>query len=414
MNNWYLLAAIPVFGLLVIVHEFGHFITAKWSGMRVEEFALGFPPRIFGVRKRDQGGWEVIWFNGRSEEDETYGAEHKAGNNAVMTTLGTSGGRLDSSAAASDHTIYSLNLLPIGGFVRMTGETGEVTDEYGNFDPKSFNAKPARNRLMVMVAGVVMNFILAMVLFTIAYTAGEPVFAPVIKSVSPGSPAAIAGLKSGDRILTVDNQPVQQFSDLIDRVTQLIIADKKQHSTVAITLQVQHAGQQQPFTTVVNARENPPKGQGAMGVVRTDQVNFVRYSIWDAPVQGIKHTFDVTQQFIQGIVQMVTGQVPVQVAGPVGIVSITGQTAQSLPIYGWFPLLSLTAILSLNLAIVNILPFPALDGGRIVLVFIELLRGGKRLKPEHEGMINLVGMALLLTLMVIITFGDITRWITGG
>ncbi|HTD20504.1 MAG TPA: site-2 protease family protein, partial [Ktedonobacteraceae bacterium] len=114
-----------------------------------------------------------------------------------------------------------------------------------------------------------------------------------------------------------------------------------------------------------------------------------------------------TTAFLHAIGQMITGAIPVQLAGPVGIVNITGQVASSVPSEGWWPLLSLTAVLSLNLAIINILPFPALDGGRIVLVLVEVLRGGKRLKPEVEGIINFIGMAILLTLMVVITFFDV-------
>jgi len=121
----------------------------------------------------------------------------------------------------------------------------------------------------------------------------------------------------------------------------------------------------------------------------------------------VQYTFQTTGAFFQAIGQMITGAIPFQVSGPVGIVKITGQVAQSVSTDGWWPLLSLTALLSLNLAIINILPFPALDGGRIVLVLVEVLRGGKRLKPEREGIINLIGMAILLTLMVVITFFDV-------
>ena len=133
--------------------------------------------------------------------------------------------------------------------------------------------------------------------------------------------------------------------------------------------------------------------------------------LWQAPLKGVLYTFTTTGLFIQGIIQMFTGAVPIQVAGPVGIVRITGSVAQSIPQVGWWPILSLTAFLSLNLAIINILPFPALDGGRVLLILVEILRGGKRLKPEREGIINFVGMAVLLTLMVVITFFDVRGFI---
>ena len=140
------------------------------------------------------------------------------------------------------------------------------------------------------------------------------------------------------------------------------------------------------------------------------KIVFVDSPLWQAPFKGIQHTVTVTGDFINQIAQMIAGAVKPQLAGPVGIVKITGEVAASTPDLGWWPILSLTAILSLNLAIINILPFPALDGGRILLILIELLRGGKRLKPEREGIINFVGMAILLTLMVIISVNDVIHW----
>ncbi len=401
MGNWAWLAAIPMFGLLVLVHEFGHFITAKWAGIRVEEFALGFPPRIVGIRKREQGGWEVIWFGGMRNEEDTYGASKQT------PFSGTSGGISASGAPASNHTIYSINLIPIGGFVRMPGENGDVHDESGNYDPNSFAAKSAGKRLIVLVAGVTMNVLLAMVLFTIAFGLGQPNLVPQIGKVAPGSPAAMAGIRAGDTIVAANNQPVKFFSDLASIVNTSIVNDHNQHATVPVQVQVRRPGEAQLITTTVNAREHPPAGQGAMGIEASGKFVYDSLPIWQAPIRGVQYTFETTTAFLQAIGQMITGAIPVQLAGPVGIVNITGQVASTVPSEGWWPLLSLTAVLSLNLAIINILPFPALDGGRIVLVLIEVLRGGKRLKPEAEGIINFVGMAILLTLMVVITFFDV-------
>ncbi len=131
--NWYLLAAIPVFGLLVLVHEFGHFITAKWAGIRVEEFGLGFPPRIVGFRKRATRGWEVVWFGGNNQDEEDY----TAGKQNPFS--GTSGG-VSTGSAASDHTIYSLNLLPIGGFVRMAISTMPMASMILEVSPRNLLA----------------------------------------------------------------------------------------------------------------------------------------------------------------------------------------------------------------------------------------------------------------------------------
>ncbi len=404
MNNWYLLAAIPVFGLLILVHEFGHFITAKWAGIRVEEFGLGFPPRLVGIRKKEGGGWEIIWLGGRRNTEEPY-ADLKQ-----TPFSGTSGGINTPGTSASDHTIYSLNFIPIGGFVRMPGENGDINDESGSYDPKSFAAKSAGKRIIVLCAGVTMNVLLAMVLFIFAYGFGEPKLLPQIGKVVSGSPADVAGLRPGDTVVSANGQPINFFSDLQNIVNSELAADKNQHATVPVVLQIRHAEQTQLITTTVNVREHPPSGQGPMGIEASGKVIFDKSPLWQAPIKGIQHTFEVTSEFINGIVQMITGAVQPQIVGPVGIVRITGEVAQSVPDEGWWPLLSLTAILSLNLAIVNILPFPALDGGRVVLVLIEVLRGGKRLKPEREGLINFIGMAILLSLMAVITFFDVVHW----
>jgi regulator of sigma E protease len=401
MNNWFLLAAIPVFGICVLVHEFGHFITAKWAGIRVEEFGLGFPPRLVGFRKRDSGGWEVIWLGGKRKAEDSYdlGAQSPFG--------GTSGG-VTNRNAPRHHTIYSINFLPIGGFVRMPGENGDALDDAGNYDTGSFAAKSAGKRIIVLVAGVTMNVILAMILFTIAYSLGEPTYPPVIGQVVTGSPAAHAGLLAGDTILSVDGKSIQLFTDLQNDVTNLINADKSSSATVPVTMVIRHAGQKGTVTTIVDVRKHPPSGQGPMGV--EEKIIFVSSPVWEAPFKGVAHTFSVTADFINSIAQMIAGAIKPQLAGPVGIVKITGEVASTVPDLGWWPILSLTAILSLNLAIINILPFPALDGGRVVLILIELLRGGKRLKPEREGIINFIGMAILLTLMVVITVSDVLHW----
>ena len=417
MNNWFLLAAIPVFGVCVLVHEFGHFITAKWAGIRVEEFGIGFPPRLVGFRKRDSGGWEVIWFGGKSNAEDTYVSQKQplyTNASGIVSAIpeAVNGDGIANNRSAethtSDHTIYSINFLPIGGFVRMPGENGDINDPDGNYDPQSFAAKSAGKRIIVLLAGVTMNIILAMVLFTIAYGLGEPTFPARIGNVVQGSPAAVAGLRPGDTLVSVNGHPVQLFTDVQSIVNNAIAADNNQHATIPVKLEIQHAGEKQTVSTTVNVRVHPPQGQGPMGV--EEKIVFVSSPIWQAPFKGIQHTFTVTGDFINQIAQMIAGAVKPQLAGPVGIVKITGEVAASVPDLGWWPILSLTAILSLNLAIINILPFPALDGGRILLILIELLRGGKRLKPEREGIINFIGMAILLTLMVIITVNDVIHW----
>ncbi len=396
--NWYILAIIPVFSLLVFVHELGHFLTAKWAGIRVEEFALGFPPNVVSVRKRDSGGWEVMWF-GRSREIDTSSSQNPFS--------ATSGGISDRSAVAAQHTIYSLNLLPIGGFVRMPGENGDALDEEGNYDPQSFAAKSAGKRIAVLCAGVAMNFLLGILLFTIAYSVGEPVATndPIVGTVQSGSPAEVAGLRPDDHILSVNGQAVTSFSQMHDIIDKEVKADTKHLAAVPVTLLVRHSNSSVPVTLMVNARTHPAPGSGAMGV--GGKVTLVTYPIWEAPIRGVQKTFDFIQTYLGLIGQMIQGAIPLQFSGPVGMAQVTGDVAQTVPYYGWWPILSLTAILSLNLAIFNILPFPALDGGRVFLILIEILRGGKRLKPEREGLINFIGLAVLLLLMVVVTVHDV-------
>jgi regulator of sigma E protease len=289
----------------------------------------------------------------------------------------------------------------------MPGENGDMHDENGSYDPQSFAAKSAGKRIIVLCAGVVMNFLLAIVLFSVAYTQGEPTFPAVIGTVESGSPAQTAGLRTNDTITSVDGHPVKLFQDVVTLVDQAASAAKGQQN-VPIVLTIQRPGVAGTLTVTVNARVNPPANQGRMGV--GEKVVFVSSPIWQAPFKGIAQTFDTTHLFIMSIEQMIIGAIHPRLMGPVGIVQLTGEVAQSTPDLGWWPILNLTAMLSLNLAIVNILPFPALDGGRILLILIEIVRGGKRLKPEREGIINLIGMALLLTLMLVITVSDVIHW----
>jgi regulator of sigma E protease len=366
---WYAyLVAIPVFALLVLVHEFGHFITAKWAGIRVDEFAIGFPPRL------------------------------------VSFTRG--------------ETTYSINALPIGGYVRMPGENGEMTNEAGAYDPRAFASKPASKRLIVLLAGVTMNFLLAIVFFSAAEAVGQVQFRPVVATVAAGSPAAAAGLINGDTFISVSGQPVKYFSDVQqitgDDVAHTLKVDKNA-TTVAIPVVVRDPdGSVRDLT--VDARTKPAAGQGAMGI-EADQNNPYHFSapLWQAPILGIQDVGKVITATVQGIQQIVLGVLPLSqgLQGPVGIVHDTGMVAAAIPFSGWYYMFFLVGLLNLSLAIMNLLPIPALDGGRVLLVLIEVLRRGKRLSPEREGLVNLIGMAALLLLVAVITFNDVGALIAG-
>jgi regulator of sigma E protease len=366
MNPLFLLVAVPVFGLMVIAHEFGHFITAKRAGIRVEEFAIGFPPRLFGFRRGE--------------------------------------------------TLYSINLLPIGGFVRMPGENGETTDESGAYDPRSFAAKPARVRAMVLLAGVTMNLLLAIVLFSASEALGQVYFPAVIQHVQAGSPAAAAGLQPGDRITAVNGQPVQYFSDMTRDVQNAVDAQLAQDAhatTVPIQLTVVHAGASTPTTLTVNARTSADPNVPHLGVDRaaTGAV-VVRPPLWQAPLLGVADIGKVTVLTVNGVGEIIRGIIPVDkaVQGPVGIVNITGEVASAIPQVGFGPLLFLAGFLSLNLAVFNVLPIPGLDGGRLLFIAIEVVRHGKRVSPQREGLVHLIGMAALLLLVLLVTINDISNF----
>ncbi len=362
MNPLFLLVAIPIFALLVLVHEFGHFITAKWAGIRVDEFGIGFPPRLFGVKRGE--------------------------------------------------TLYSINLLPIGGFVKMPGENGETTDESGAPDPRAFASKSAGKRAIVLLAGVTMNLLLAIVLFTAAEAVGQVRYLSYIQSIEPNSPAQAAGMQPGDHILAVDGHPIQYFTDLTDQVSAAIMQVPSSAQTVPIVLVVQHPNASQPVTITVQART---KGEAHLGVVRADRAVVLKVPLWQAPIKGVQDVGVVAVATWQGIQAVIRGLIPANQAfqGPVGIVNTTGEVAQGIPVVGWYPLLFLAGFLSLNLAFVNVLPIPALDGGRLMFVVIEVLRRGKRISPEREGLANLIGMAALLFLIVLVTINDISNIAAG-
>lgn len=362
-NPWFLLAAVPVFALLVLVHEFGHFLVAKWAGIRVEEFAIGFPPRLFSVKRGE--------------------------------------------------TTYSINLLPIGGYVRMPGENGETTDENGAYDPRSFASKSAGKRAAVLAAGVTMNILLAFVVFTAAELAGQPRqpsnVPPIADKVVAGSPAAAAGMRDGDTIVSINGQQVTYWQDittLVGKATD-VPPDVK---TVPVTVVVRHKGSDQPVTLTVRALAHPARNEGRLGIqaVAVDPI-ITRVPVWEAPIQGVRDMGTVVGLTGNALGQVITGKQAIGqvISGPVGIVNQTGEVASTVPTLGWYWMFYLIGALSVSLALVNILPIPALDGGRLLFIGIEVLRRGRRISPEREALVNLIGMGVLLGLMLLVTLNDV-------
>ena len=338
--------------VLILAHELGHFITAKISGVKVEEFGFGFPPRLLSIKRGE--------------------------------------------------TRYSLNALPLGAFVKMAGE--EDPDV-----PGSLASKSIPTRLLVLSAGSLMNLLLPFLLFSIAFmvphtAVTEPV---VVAEVVPDTPAAMAGIQSGDVITSINGKPLDNLGDL-HRYIQLHLGNE-------ITLLVTHSDSTTEEVEVI-PRWKPPPEQGAIGievdleVARLNQtVDRQHYPFWRAIPMGVGQCIETFVLFKNGIISMIIGAIPTQLTGPVGIAQLTGEVAKA----GFSPLLELAAFISINLGIINLFPLPALDGGRIAFVLLEWVRRGKRISAKAEGIVHSIGFMLLIGVILAITFQDIIRIISG-
>ncbi|HEX8917790.1 MAG TPA: M50 family metallopeptidase [Chloroflexota bacterium] len=340
-----ILTFVVVLAVLILVHELGHFTFAKIMGVRVEEFGLGFPPRMKWWRR-----------NG---------------------------------------TVYSINAIPIGGFVKMLGENGDQQSA------DSFGSKAPWQRLMILLAGPGMNLMLALTIFFFVFLAGAPRGLTVVTAVNRGSPAALAGLRIGDRIVQANGQPVT-YLDQLQTVTSGNLGQR-------IPLRVLR-GRHIVDTTLV-PRVNPPKNQGPMGVVLGDTVNY-SYGPGHSLQLAVRQV-GIMVASIPLLIQSVQQHGGNGVSGPIGIAHITTQVVHDEPQQGFGSILEFVALLSANLGVLNLLPIPALDGGRIVFVLISWIRR-RNLDPEVEGLIHLVGMAVLLLLITLVSYHDLLQWIGGG
>lgn len=347
---------IPVLGILILVHELGHFLAARAVGIRVEEFGMGLPPRMFGYR-------------------------------------------------AKSGVLYSLNWIPFGGFVKMYGQDDLRPDGGAVDGPGSFTSKTPLQRGFVLVAGVLMNLLLAVVIFTgIAMAQGRQQVQIYINQVLPDTPAAAAGWQPGDRLVDVAGQPVTSTDQLV-RLTE-------DYAGRPMPVTIERGGHTEQ--TTVTPRTVIPPGQGRTGVVLVNQVVYVPLPFWQAPVEGVKATVTTFGLMVSGLTQMVSGQASLRdVAGPIGMGQITSEVVSHSTLPLWVTLGNLTGLLSLNLFLLNLLPIPALDGGRLLFVIIEILRGGRKVAPEREGMVHFVGLMVLLTLMFVIGYFDILRIVRG-
>jgi regulator of sigma E protease len=341
-----ILIALLVLGFLIFMHELGHFTVAKLSGMPVDEFSLGFGPRLAGFRKAE--------------------------------------------------TVYSLRLLPVGGYVNVGGML--PNDERSN----GFNRKPLSSRMAVIAAGSVSNFLVSVLLFILTLSIiGIPIASTSnrIGDVGQGSPAAHAGLQRNDRILAIDGEATPTW----DAIRAAMQAKGAQPRTLQI--ERDHKISTISVTPIYN------KDDQAFQIGIAPAITYwQRQSLPSSIINGLDNALDLTRLILQSLLGLVTGSIPVrQLQGPVGIVQGIGESAQ----YGLGSILMTTGMLGINLAIFNILPIPFLDGSRLVFLILEGMRG-RPLNPDKENLIHLVGLAMLICLVLFITYNDIVRLFSGG
>jgi regulator of sigma E protease len=335
--------------VLVVAHELGHFLTAKARGVQVLEFGVGFPPRIWGYRKGE--------------------------------------------------TLYSIN--PLGGFVKLAGEEDPKV-------PRSLASKGYGTRILVLAAGSLVNILLPIILFSVAFMIPHNTYISpaLIWNVAADSPAALAGIKSGDSFLEINGTPVNNNAD-VQRLIQLSLGKD-------VTIKVKHANSVIE-TVTIEPRFKPPAGQGAVGIQLVQwplppTTVSVSEPFWTAVPMGLNECGQTLVLFKNEIVRWIIGATTPQVTGPVGMAELTGEVAKA----GISPLFEFAAFISINLGIVNILPLPALDGGRIAFVFLEMIRGGRRVSAKTEGIIHTIGFMLLIALILFVTYGDIVNIATTG
>lgn len=422
---------IIILGLLIFVHELGHFLVARKNGITAYEFGFGFPPRIFGIQMLKRKGLEKI---GEKEEitNEVSGIRTNEELEVIKETITNKITEVDvvkeekkwrliwgkrdtkeeweAESGFKEDTIYSINWIPLGGFVRIKGEDGGHAN-----DPDSFSSKPAWTRIKVLAAGVLMNFVLAWFLLSVVFVIGAPQAVDdsnssfknakvQISQVISETPASLMGLKAGDEILGCKiDHPLcgRSFTNVSD--VQALINDFKGKE---IVLEIKRGNE------ILDLRGAPrveyPQGQGALGISLT-RTAIVQYPWHEAIIKGLTTTANITvvifTTLFDIIKNLIVGQkVSVDVSGPVGIAYLTKQVTELGLVY----ILQFAALLSINLGIINGLPIPALDGGRILFIIIEKIKGSP-VSQKVEQIFHTAGFVLLILLMVLVTLRDIMR-----
>lgn len=339
-----IILAILIFSLIIIFHELGHFILAKANGIRVNEFCLGLGPTICGITKGE--------------------------------------------------TRYALKLLPFGGACVMEGEDGESEDD------RAFGKKSVWARISVVAAGPVFNFVMAFV-FAFILLCNTGYSLPVLSGVMEGYPAEEAGMQAGDTIVKLDYKRIHFFKE-INAYIQF-------HAGESVTVTYEREGER--YETVLTPQYNEEYGsymygfQGNAQAERGNVFEILKYSAYE-----VKYWISIT---LESLKSLLIGQVSVnELSGPVGIVNMIGEGYEATVSYGFravmLQMLYMCIFLSANLGVMNLLPIPALDGGRLVFLIIEAIRG-KKINPDKEGMVHFIGLMILLGLMVLVMFNDIRK-----
>ncbi len=355
-----------ILGVLVFVHELGHFAVAKFFGIRVDEFGMGFPPRA----------------------------------KKLFTRNGTD---------------YTLNWIPFGGFVKIYGEDS-LQD--GKNDPdykRSMGAKPWWQQILVLIAGVTMNILLAWMLFSISFMTGAPTAVSgvdrpeqvknpqlTVLQVMPKSPAETAGLVAGDKVIKIESLDTVLVGTEItaDNFTKTV---RSMPANTPIHLQVQKTDK--TTTDLLIIPQTGLTGDYPAIGVSVDQVGMYREGFFRSIKSGAVNTWHVTTETVHAFYDLITGKTDTKnLTGPVGLVSVVGDAQKIGAVY----VIMLTAMISINLAVLNLIPFPALDGGRMVLVLIEAITR-RKINPNIVGWINSVGFMLLLALMAFVTVKDVIK-----
>ncbi len=361
--------------ILILGHEAGHFLAAKKFGLKVDEFGFGFPPRIFAWRPKAKK------------------------NGTLRPGLRLSSAENPQGEQARSETEYSINWLPFGGFVKIAGENDRISGETEKLSSlpeeekkRIFLFQPAWKRSVIILAGVTVNFILGWILFSAVLMIGTPK-ALIITEVQKGSPAEEAGIKANDIV-----------KNFVDSETFINFVNSNRGKEIGLT--VLREGEEVSFKAVPRVKTG--ENEGALGV-GLQAAGADKEGFFSAVVLGFKQTVFVTEATFKGFYQIVlgiisSGKISSDVAGPVGIFSIANQISK----IGLAYLINLVALISINLAVINLIPFPALDGGRFFMILIEKVKGSP-VPVKAEAIINGVGFALLLALMAVVTVRDVMK-----